>query len=182
MSAATKSSNKNTKKRFNIRSWSRRKQTSVFILLFAIVGGGVLVFNSFAASVIEQYNSDSFQNLKLSAYGQIQNGKSSIWVWQMSPKGLITSPQNVNLPANTTYQMCFYVKGVGSINATMSGASSIGLTNSTAFQSYCGPISGPNSTPIVTGMAVFNTGTSTIYLSSVTIQAASQGQTVAPGK
>ena len=184
MPAAKKSANKNTKKRFSIKSWSRRKQVSIFVLLFAIIGGGVLVFNSFAATLIATANpGDFFQLWKTAVLTTDTNGKSTISVWRMVNSGSdIATHNQYTVPAYTTYQKCAVMKGVGAVVLDSITNVKTGLTNNTAYQGYCSPNIYSGNYAINTPMEItVSSGTSNVYVASATIQIAPT-QSTAPGK
>ena len=190
MPAAKKSSNKKSNKRFSIGSWSRRKQTVVTVLVFAVIGGGWLVYKSFAASVLATYPATSIVRVSGNAT-EIQDANSgsksgnTVWKlpWGANADAIIwATGGTVTVPANSQWQYCASIKGVGSAWINGPYDPIIGLTNNTAYQTYCAIIHKTGAaSQVVKPASISNSGNSDIYVSNETIQLVSSG-TSAPAK
>lgn len=93
------------------------------VAAFAVVGGGFMVYQSFATTIIASVNAD--QIITYADFGSYVgkkqtanvNGKANVNVWQVPSGGTVKPAVNMSVPANLNYQVCYNVKGVGDFSA-----------------------------------------------------------------
>lgn len=153
------------------------------VAIFAVVGGGIMVFKSFASTMIGTVNADQITsyNNKSTKIADNYNGKTTANVWKVSVDGFLKPSAPILVPANMSYQVCYSVKGVGRFSAT---GVETGVTNGSAYQQYCGRTYTTGAAENVSpSFQNINNGGAVLYLQAITIQtAATSTPTPAPTK
>lgn len=123
------------------------------ILVFAVVGGGIFVFKSFAATSSWTYTIDTgtmeasstnTAKCKVSKVRDPSFYNSTIANMSCSSDGEATAyARNVVGAANRSYQACAWVKGSGKIVVSLNGLATTGVVNklydvsSSGYKKYC---------------------------------------------
>ena len=171
-----KKQNKSLLKKLNFHS--RKTQSLTTVLVFALLGGGLLIYRGFAATVATYFNYTN-RNLSYSATGgckvlpfQDTSGKAGVWVINTNCVGakagsaatFSTVGGNVSAAqVGHSYQICAWLKGVGTVSLSLGqtgrGGGAPGYpVNFPNYSSYC--ISGltATSTGAIGGSATVSPG------------------------
>lgn len=102
---------------------SPKNRIALTVAIFAVVGGGIMVYQSFATTIIASVNADQMVKITGASYPASKklstdvNGKANVSVWQVPQGGYMKPAVNMSVPANLNYQVCYNVKGVGDFSA-----------------------------------------------------------------
>lgn len=157
------------------------------VALFAVVGGGVMVFKSFASTIIGTVNADQIrihadrQSPASTKIADNYNGKTTVNVWRVPVGGTLQTSAPMAVPANVSYQVCYSVKGVGRFYGI---DQYYGVSNGSSYQQYCGNTKSSGTNGFGFQPTFQNANASgDLYLQSITIQtAATSTPTPAPTK
>lgn len=161
---------------------SPKNRIILTVALFAVVGGGITVYKSFAASIIGTANADQIVGYSGGSKYPTKiikddvGGKANVNVWQVPIASSAKPKTAIRIPANTKYQVCYNVKGVGEFSAF---GHEIIASSISYYKYYCTrSFSDTKAFSFQPSFMNISPKSNTLYLQNITIQTA--GSPVAP--